>query len=111
MYFILGIIHFTHIGFYRPLMPKFLPAHDLLIYLSGVAEIILGLGILFPQTRSWALWGIIIMLLVFLIVHINMLLPGNQLGISPVILWLRLPIQFVLIYWAYANLKETLINF
>lgn len=111
MYFILGIIHFTHTGFYRPLMPKFLPAHDLLIYLSGVAEIILGLGILFPQTRSWALWGIIMMLLVFLIVHINMLLPGNQLGISPVILWLRLPIQFVLIYWAYANLKETLINF
>ena len=37
IYTILGIIHFTHTGFYRPLMPKFLPAHDLLIYLSGVA--------------------------------------------------------------------------
>ncbi len=35
---------------------------------------------------------------IFLIVHINMLLPGNQMGISPVILWLRLPIQFVFIY-------------
>jgi len=37
IYTILGIIHFTHTGFYRSLMPKFLPAHDLLIYLSGVA--------------------------------------------------------------------------
>ena len=46
-------------------MPKFLPAHDLLIYLSGVAEIFLGLGVLFPQTRSLALRGIIVMLLVF----------------------------------------------
>ena len=42
---------------------------------------------------------------IFLIVHINMLLPGNQMGISPVILWLRLPIQFVFIYWAYTKLK------
>ena len=34
LYAILGILHFTNTGFYRPFMPKFLPAHDLLIYLS-----------------------------------------------------------------------------
>ena len=55
IYTILGVVHFTHTGFYRPLMPKFLPGHDLLIYLSGVAEIVLGIGVLFPQTRSVAL--------------------------------------------------------
>ena len=87
-------------------MPKFLPAHDLLIYLSGVAEILLGLGVLFPQTRSLALWGIIAILLVFLIVHINMLLPANSLGIPLWILWLRIPLQFLLIYWAYVNLPK-----
>jgi len=43
-------------------MPKFLPAHDLLIYLSGVAEILLGIGVLFPQTRILALWGLIAMI-------------------------------------------------
>ena len=74
IYFILGIVHFTHTGFYRPLMPKFLPAHDALIYWSGIAEIALGLGVLFPVTRSIALWGIIAMLAVFLLVHVNMLL-------------------------------------
>ena len=69
IYTILGIVHFTHTGFYKPLMPKFLPANDLLIYLSGVAEIVLGIGILFPQTRSLALWGLIAMLIVFLICY------------------------------------------
>ena len=104
IYTVLGLVHFTHTGFYRPLMPKFLPAHDLLIYLSGVAEIFLGIGVFFPQTRSYALWGIIVMLALFLSVHINMLFPANQLGISSWILWLRLPIQFALMYWSYKNL-------
>ena len=85
-------------------MPKFLPARDLLIYLSGVAEILLGIGVLFTQTRNLALWGIISMLLLFLLVHINMLFPANSLGISAWILWLRIPLQFLLIYWAYTNL-------
>ena len=106
IYTILGIVHFTHTGFYRPLMPKFMPAHDLLIYLSGVAEILLGIGVLFPQTRVLALWGLISMLIVFLIVHVNMLFPSNGLGISPWILWLRIPIQFLLIYWAFINLPK-----
>ena len=109
IYTILGIVHFTHTGFYRPLMPKFLPAHDLLIYLSGVAEILLGIGVLFPQTRVLALWGLIAMLIVFLIVHVNMLFPSNGLGISPWILWLRIPIQFLLIYWAFINLPKPIL--
>jgi len=104
LYSVLGILHFTNTGFYRPFMPKFLPTHDLLIYLSGVAEILLGIGVLFPQTRTLALWGIITMLLVFLIVHVNMLFPANGLGIYACILWLRIPLQFLLIYWAYTNI-------
>ena len=106
LYSVLGILHFTNTGFYRPFMPKFLPTHDLLIYLSGVAEILLGIGVLFPQTRLIALSGIIAMLLVFLIVHVNMLFPANRLGISAWILWLRIPLQFLLIYWAYVNIPK-----
>ena len=105
IYTILGILHFTHTGFYRPIMPKFMPSHDLLIYLSGIAEIILGVGVLFPRSRNIALWGIILMLLVFLIVHVNMLFPSNRLGIPLWVLSVRLPLQFALIYWAYINLK------
>jgi len=104
IYFILGIVHFTHTGFYRPMMPKFLPAHNALILWGGLAEIVLGLGVFFPITRTISLLGIIAMLTVFLIVHINMLIPSNHLGISPILLWIRLLLQFALMYWAYANL-------
>ena len=106
LYTVLGILHFSNTGFYRPFMPKCLPAHDLLIYLSGMAEILLGIGVLFPQTRTLSLIGIIAMLIVFLIVHVNMLFPSNGLGISAWFLWLRLPIQFLLIYWAYINIPK-----
>jgi uncharacterized membrane protein len=86
------------------MMPKFLPKHELLIYMSGLLEILLGLGVLFQSTRNSALISIILMLVVFLVVHINMLFPGNQLGIPTWILWLRIPIQFLLMYWTYINI-------
>ena len=86
------------------MMPKFLPKHVLLIYISGLLEILLGLGVLFQSTRNSALISIILMLVVFLVVHINMLFPGNQLGIPTWILWLRIPIQFLLMYWTYINI-------
>ena len=92
IYFVLGIIHFTHPKFYKPMMPKFLPAHLPLIYMSGVAKIVLGLGIFFTSTRSLALWGIIAMLTVFLVVHVNMLIPKNRLKMPLWSLILRLHI-------------------
>lgn len=104
LYLLLGIAHFTHTGFYRPMMPQFLPAHGFLIYLSGLAEILLGAGVLFSATQKYALRGIILMLIVFLVVHVNMLFPGNRLGISLGLLGLRIPLQFLLMYWAYSNL-------
>jgi uncharacterized membrane protein len=57
LYAVLGILHFTNIDFYRPFMPKLLPADDLLIYLSGVAEIFLGIGILYFLKPEHSLFG------------------------------------------------------
>jgi uncharacterized membrane protein len=86
-------------------MPKFLPAHAALIFWSGVVEIVLGAAVFFSATKNIALWGIVAMLTVFLIVHINMLFPGNQLGMPIWALWLRIMFQFLLIYWAYVNIS------
>jgi uncharacterized membrane protein len=101
-YIAAGINHFWHPGFYTNLMPSWLPWHLELVYASGVAEIFLGVA-LFPQaTRRWAAWGIILMLIVFLIVHVHMVM-NLQLypTVSLVVLWLRLPLQGVLIAWAW----------
>ncbi len=102
MYVVAGIMHFIKPKVYMRVMPKYLPQHRLLVYLSGVAEILLGVGLYFSTTAKWSLYGIILMLIVFLMVHFYML-SGEKAsaGIPKWILVLRIPLQFGLMYWAY----------
>ena len=105
IYIYLGILHFTNTDFYFPYMPDFLPYHWELIIASGVAEIVLGLGVFFKKYRNYSVWGIILILIVFLSVHFNMLIPENSLGNHISLLILRVFVQFGLIYWAWKNIK------
>ncbi|GBF22060.1 hypothetical protein C21_04253 [Arenibacter sp. NBRC 103722] len=87
-------------------MPRYLPNHKLLVYLSGLAEIVLGLGLCLPATKNIAVIGIILMLAVFLLVHFYMLKGEKEsAGIPKWILILRIPLQFALMYWAYLYLE------
>ncbi len=102
MYIIAGIFHFIKPKAYLRIMPRYLPAHKLLIVLSGISEILLGIGLLFEETKEFAIYGIILMLLIFLLVHFYMLSSKKAgAGIPAWALMLRLPLQFVLIWWAY----------
>lgn len=106
MYIIAGIIHFIKPRLYERIMPRYLPAHRILVYLSGVAEIILGIGLLFPETRRPAIYGIILMLCLFLLVHFYMLSSKKAgAGIPQWALVLRIPLQFFLMYWAWFYLQ------
>lgn len=102
MYIIAGIIHFIKPRMYERIMPRYLPAHRALVYLSGAVEIILGIGLLFEETRALAIYGIIIMLCFFLLVHFYMLSSKKAgAGIPQWALVLRIPLQFFLMYWAW----------
>jgi len=105
LYIFAGIMHFIKPKVYLRIMPKYLPNHKSLVALSGVAEIALGIGLCFPATKNIAIYGIIAMLVVFLSVHFYML-SGEKAaaGIPKWILLLRIPLQFGLMYWAYAYL-------
>ena len=88
------------------IMPRYLPAHKTLVFLSGLAEIILAVALCFPITKNLAVYGVILMLLIFLLVHFYMLSSQKAgAGIPKWVLLLRLPIQFLLIAWAYYYLK------
>ena len=102
-YFLAGCNHFRNPGFYRPMMPPYLPWPDLLIAVSGVAEILLGLLLLWKPASPWAAWGIIAMLLAFMTVHIFMYQERNTLfaSVPASIIIARIPLQGVLIAWAY----------
>lgn len=101
MYIIAGIMHFIKPKAYLRVMPRFLPAHKALVFWSGVAEVLLGVALFFENLRNLAIIGIVLMLLVFFLVHFNMLRGEKEAaGVPKWILILRIPIQFVLIWWA-----------
>ena len=102
LYVLAGINHFRNPDFYLKIMPNYIPLHSELVVLSGICEIILGILLLFNKTRNVAGWLIIAMLIAFMPVHIQMIIdyygtPGKMFVVSLI----RLPLQFVLIWWAY----------
>ncbi|WP_179018359.1 DoxX family protein [Winogradskyella forsetii] len=105
IYVLAGIIHFIKPKMYMRIMPKYLPNHKALVYLSGIAEMLLGIGLCIPAIKNMAIFGIIAMLAVFLLVHFYML-SGEKAsaGIPKWILILRIPLQFGLMYWAWVYL-------
>ena len=96
-----GINHFMKPKVYLRMMPPFLPNHVLLNYLSGAAEFILGLGLLIPVLKNWSAWGIILLFIAIFPANIYMLTSGKFNKIPKWVLWLRLPLQILLIRWAY----------
>jgi uncharacterized membrane protein len=106
IYTLAGINHFIKPKIYMRIMPRYLPAHKLLVYLSGLAEVALGIGLCFPETKDLAIYGIILMLLVFLLVHFYMVSSKKAgAGIPQWILIIRIPLQFILIWWAWFYLQ------
>jgi uncharacterized membrane protein len=99
-----GVMHFLKPATYVAMMPSALPAPLALVYVSGVAEIAGGLGLILPQTRKLAAWGIVALLIAVFPANINMAIHHLPLGdqvVSPTLLWARLPLQLVFIAWAW----------
>lgn len=103
LYIAAGINHFIKPKIYLRIMPLYLPKHKLLVYLSGITEIFLGIMVCVPLVKNISLFFIIAMLTVFLLVHFYMLSSKKaSAGLPKWMLVLRIPIQFLLIYWAYS---------
>ena len=97
-----GLNHFRTPEFYTKIMPPYLPWHYELVIISGIAEALLGLSLLIPATSSWAAWGLILLLIAVFPANLHMALHPEQFPTLPkVTLWLRLPLQGVLMAWAY----------
>ena len=97
-----GLNHFLNAAFYLKIMPPYLPWHLPPVYLSGVFEIMLGILLLVPKFSALAAWGLIALLLAVFPANIHMavnhqLFPEH----SVTTLWARLPLQLLLILWAY----------
>ena len=101
-----GINHFLKPEFYLKIMPPFIPAHALMVQLSGAAEIIIGIGLLLPRWRRLAAWGAIALLLAVFPANIYMYTHSELFPeVPPTALLFRLPIQLVFIAWAWLGTR------
>ena len=103
-----GANHFRIPDFYVGIMPPYMPWHLALVYLSGVAEIVLGGSLLFERSSRTAAWGAIALFVAVFPANLHMAMhAGLYPQFSPAALWMRLPLQAALIAWAYWLTRTT----
>lgn len=105
-YLFAGVNHFRNPDFYYGLIPSYLPNPDLIISVSGVAEILLGALLLFSKTRKIAALGIIAMLIAFIPAHVHHIqtggCPTEELCAPLWATWVRLLVVHpLLMLWAW----------
>ena len=97
-----GTLHFLKPRPYVAIVPDALPRKLELVYASGVAEIVGGAGVLAAPTRRAAGWWLIATLIAIFPANVNMALNAERFRAVPApLLWIRLPVQGVLIAWVW----------
>ncbi len=102
LYILAGITHFAKPGLYLKITPQWVPYPEKVNILVGILEIGLGVALLFPETRSYAAIGIIVLLLAVFPANVYHHQKARQKGKMVAATLLRLPLQAVLIYWAFS---------
>jgi uncharacterized membrane protein len=100
-----GLLHFANPDPFVRIVPAYLPAPRLLVYVSGFFEVLGGAGLLVPPAQRAAAWGLVALYVAVFPANLNMAV--NHVYLSPdkpipdLALWARLPLQAVLIAWAW----------
>jgi uncharacterized membrane protein len=95
-----GILHFARPEKFVAIVPDWLPAHRILVAVSGFFEVLGGVGLLVKRVQRAAAWGLAALFVAVFPANVNMAV--NRILIdNPWILWGRLPFQAVLVLWAW----------
>ena len=108
-YTYVGIRHFIDPDFFLAIMPNYLTFHLEFVYLSGIAEVVLGLMLLSKKTRKTGAIGIIILLMLVFPANIHLVqseLSQSLLGVTKSQSIYRLPFQGLFILIAYWHSKN-----
>ena len=108
-YTYVGIRHFIDPDFFLAIMPNYLTFHLEFVYLSGIAEVVLGLMLLSKKTRKTGAIGIIVLLMLVFPANIHLVqseLSQSLLGVTKSQSIYRLPFQGLFILIAYWHSKN-----
>jgi uncharacterized membrane protein len=107
-YVLAGLYHFINPSFYEPFFPPYLIEFgSSLNVLAGLAEMVLGLLLLFETTRKLAAYLLMAMLMAFVPAHVYMIQKApfylGSFYVTETIAWIRLlvlhPILIIVAYW------------
>jgi uncharacterized membrane protein len=102
LYILAGFNHFRNPGMYIKIIPPFFKSPKLINVVSGIAEIVLGILLMFNLTTQYAAWGIIALLIAIFPANLYMFQNKKaSFNLPKWILFIRLPLQLVLIIWAF----------
>lgn len=109
-YLFAGSNHFIDPEFYYPLVPEYLPWPKTINWVSGIAEILLAIGLIFKSTRKLSSYLIIAMLIAFLPAHIYFIQVDGclheDLCVAVWVMWVRLLVVHpILLLWAWWHRK------
>ena len=96
-----GIMHFTDVEWFTPIVPEILPwSPEFWVIVSGIPEILCGIGLMIPQTRIIAGKATVFLLIVLYWANLNMWINGIPLNGNKFPAWahiLRMFAQFGMI--------------
>lgn len=104
-----AIGHFVFTKGMAMMIPKFIPFKESFVYITGIFEILIAIGLLIPKLKSLSGWVLIIFLLLMLPANIYAALNnvnyqnGTFDGNGITYLWFRIPLQFLFIIWTYKS--------
>lgn len=105
-----GVLHFVVPSYYERIVPRALGHERALVLLSGAAEIGCGALLAVPRTRRLGAWLTVGLLVAVFPANVQMALDGGIAGEgfpagSPVVAWLRVPLQVPLVIWAFRHTR------
>lgn len=102
-----GTDHFINPDFYLSIMPPSFPLHHEAVYISGLFEIIGGVSIIIYRFRKIAGWGLFALVIAVYPANIYMAITPSAFPDIPIfILYFRLGLQFIFLYWAYTITRK-----
>jgi uncharacterized membrane protein len=101
-FLVAGSLHFLKPKPYVAIVPDALPRKREIVFVSGVAELAGGAGVLAAPTRRAAGWWLIATLVAVFPANVNMAVNADRFRSVPEsLLWARLPVQGLLIAWVW----------